>query len=96
MANTKSTPALRPLNEIAVDIKRSWRTEGAFDKSPRPSYITWSMPYVDALLTMQSTRDNYYADDGRSVVVYALSNLGSWRGENAKRIKAELKAHAAS
>jgi hypothetical protein len=29
------------------------------------------------------------------VVMYALANMKSWRGEQARSIKAELKAHLA-
>jgi hypothetical protein len=38
--------------------------------------------------------DAYYADSGKSVVLYFLSNASSYRGETAKRLKAELKALA--
>jgi len=31
-------------------------------------------------------------DTGRSVVLYFLGNAENWRGEHAKRLKAELKA----
>jgi hypothetical protein len=30
-------------------------------------------------------------DTGKSIVLYFLSNAGTWRGETAKRVKAELK-----
>jgi hypothetical protein len=36
--------------------------------------------------------DDYYFDSGKTIVLYFLSNAGTWKGENAKRIKAELKA----
>jgi hypothetical protein len=39
--------------------------------------------------------DSYGYDDGDSIVRYALSNLTSWRGEDARRIKVELKTHLA-
>jgi hypothetical protein len=41
-----------------------------------------------SLTTMQ---DKYYYDDARSVVLYFLANAGTWKGEAARRIKAELK-----
>ena len=31
-------------------------------------------------------------DDGGSIVLYFLSNATTWRGEDARRIKAELKS----
>jgi hypothetical protein len=35
--------------------------------------------------------DNYGQDSGKSMVLYFLANATTWRGEDAKRIKAELK-----
>jgi hypothetical protein len=35
--------------------------------------------------------DWYYYDTADSVVRYFLSNAANWRGENARRVKAELK-----
>jgi hypothetical protein len=40
---------------------------------------------------LDSITDNYGADSAKSVVLYFLSNANTWRGEHAKRIKAELK-----
>lgn len=48
-------------------------------------------PYLDALESLGSIKEKYYEDSGESVVAYLLSNLGSYRGANAKAIKAELK-----
>ncbi len=70
----------RPLSEIARDIKKDWKNPG------------YAKPYIDALSEIDKITDKYYADDARSVVLYLLSNAASWRGETAKRIKAELKA----
>jgi hypothetical protein len=53
------------------------------------------MPYLEPMLSLSSIDDDYYYDSGRSVVLYALSNLGQWRGEKARAIKAELKAMVA-
>jgi hypothetical protein len=40
---------------------------------------------------LTSIDDDYYLDSGRSVVLYFLSNAASWRGDDARRIKKELK-----
>ena len=48
-------------------------------------------PYRSAMATLDSLADSYGADDARSIVVYLLSNLAQWRGDTARRIKAELK-----
>jgi len=71
----------RPLYEIASEIRKDW--------SPVSPY---AKPYLEAMRELSSINDDYYADSGRSVVLYFLSNAASWRGENARRIKAELKS----
>lgn len=48
-------------------------------------------PYVAAMGSMSQISDQYGADDGRSIVNYALCNLGQWRGEVARAVKSELK-----
>ena len=70
----------RPLNEIAQEIKRDW---------VKINYA--AVPYLEAMLTLNSITDMYYLDTAHSVVLYFLSNAGTWRGETAKRIKKELK-----
>jgi hypothetical protein len=40
--------------------------------------------------SLESLSDTYGADSAESIVLYALSNLTSWRGESARLIKAEL------
>jgi len=72
----------RPLHEIAREIRRDW---GA-----KVNYA--AKPYLEAMSCLDSIRDNYYDDSARSVVAYFLANASTWRGETAKRIKAELKA----
>ena len=49
-------------------------------------------PYLEAMLSLDSVDDRYGMDSGRSVVSYFLGNASSFRGEDARRIKAELKA----
>ena len=71
----------RPLYEIARDIRKDWKNV---------SYC--AAPYLQAMFTLESVNDNYGFDSGRSIVSYFLANAGSWRGEVAKSIKAELKA----
>ena len=73
----------RPLYQIANEIRKDW-TKVYFG----------AVPYLDAMSTLDSIEDNYIMDSGKSVVIYFLSNASTWRGETAKRIKAELKAMA--
>ena len=71
----------RPLSTIAVEISRLW---------PRVNFS--ARPYLDAMMELDTLDDQYGADDAVSIVLYFLSNAGGWRGLQAQRIKAELKA----
>lgn len=75
--------AIRPLSVIARDIKANW---------PKVNYA--AKPYLDAMAQLGSINENYYEDSAKSVVLYFLANASSWRGDEAKRIKAELKKMA--
>ncbi len=76
-----SNTAVRPLSVIAAEIRRTW-----------PRVYFGAVPYLDAMEQLNSIDDAFYADSGRSVVLYFLANAGTWRGPDAKRIKAELRA----
>lgn len=52
-------------------------------------------PYLDAMKTLDSVQDSYYADTGDMIVRYFLGNAGAWRGETAREVKAELKRRIA-
>jgi hypothetical protein len=71
----------RPLYEIAQEIYRDWRPVSPYAK-----------PYLEAMSSLNSINDRYMFDSGDMIVRYFLSNASTWRGETAKRIKAELKA----
>jgi hypothetical protein len=49
-------------------------------------------PYVDAMSRLDSIHSMYGADTAKSVVLYFLANANTWRGEDARRIKNELRA----
>ena len=70
----------RPLYEIASEIRKDWK-----------KVYFGAVPYLDAMSTLDSIEDNYMFDSAKSVVLYFLANAGTWRGETAKRVKAELK-----
>lgn len=72
---------VRPLYEIAGEIRRDWK-----------KVYFGAVPYLDAMQSLDSINDNYICDSAKSVVLYFLSNASTWRGETAKRVKAELKA----
>lgn len=84
MTTLKEPTAKRPLYEIASEIRRDWGS--------KVNYA--AKPYLSAMSGLSSIEDSYGYDDARSIVLYFLGNAGTWRGENAKRIKAELKALA--
>lgn len=71
----------RPIHTIAEEIRRLW-TKPYFG----------AVPYLDAMHSLNRISDNYGLDSGKSVVLYFLANASTWRGEDARRIKAELKA----
>ena len=72
---------MRPIYDIAYDIKQDWK---------KPYF--GAVPYLDAMLQLESINDKYICDSAKSIVLYFLSNANTWRGDTAKRIKAELKA----
>jgi hypothetical protein len=76
----KASPAARPLHTIATDIRVHWS---------RVNYA--AAPYLAAMATLDNINDSYGYDSGKSIVRYFLSNASTWRGEDARRIKAELK-----
>jgi hypothetical protein len=70
----------RDLSSIAYDIRRNW---------PKVNYA--AEPYLSAMASLNDINGSYGYDSAKSVVLYFLSNARSWRGPDAKRIKAELK-----
>jgi hypothetical protein len=41
--------------------------------------------------SINDTVPPFHSEDGRTMVLYFLSNARSWRGDTAKAIKAELR-----
>jgi hypothetical protein len=74
------TKTTRPLHEIAQAIRMAWT---------KPNYA--AKPYLAAMSTLDTPSDYYGQDSGRSIVNYFLANATSWRGEEARLIKTELK-----
>ena len=77
------TTTNRPLYAIASDIKSDWK---------KVNYA--AKPYLEAMETLNTINDKYYLDDAKSIVLYFLCNATTWKGENARTIKKELKAIA--
>ena len=72
---------MRSLETIAREIRVDWK---------KPYF--GAVPYLDAMRSLGCVDDNFGYDDGRSIVLYFLSNAATWRGPVAKAIKLELKA----
>lgn len=71
----------RPLHEVAQEIYETW---------PRVNYA--AKPYLLAMEELDLITDAFGADSAASIVRYFLANASSYRGEAARRIKAELNA----
>ena len=71
---------MRTLSTIAREIAQDWR---------KPYF--GAVPYLQAMSTLTDMSQSYGYDDAESIVRYFLSNATSWRGDTARRIKAELK-----
>lgn len=72
---------MRALHVIAREIRAAW---------PRPYF--GAVPYLAAMSNMTDLRSMYGADSADNIVRYFLANAGTWRGPDARRIKAELNA----
>lgn len=73
----------RPLYEIAREVRKDWR-----------KVYFGAVPYLEAMGSLNEIGENYGLDSGKSIVLYFLANARGWKGETAKRVKAELKAMA--
>ena len=69
----------RSLKVIANEIKSDWS-----------NVYFGAVPYLDAMSQLDLITDKYYEDSAKSIVLYFLSNATTWRGEVARRVKAEL------
>jgi hypothetical protein len=78
-----TTTIVRPLSVIAQEIKANW-----------PKVYFGAVPYLDAMRSLDSITGDYGCDSAKSIVLYFLCNATTWRGEVARRVKAELKAMA--
>jgi hypothetical protein len=70
----------RLISSIAYDIKKSWA---------KPYF--GAKPYLDAMVHLNTINDKYYDDTAQSVIMYFLANASTFRGNDAKVLKLELK-----
>lgn len=71
---------MRTLKEVAQEIRADWYNV---------NYA--AEPYLNAMSSLTSINESYFADSGTSIVTYFLANASMWRGEKAREIKKELK-----
>ena len=82
MAKKEENKKVRPLYEIAKEIRNDWGSKIYFG----------AKPYLGAMLTLDKITDRYMCDDAKTIVRYFLANACSWRGYVARRVKKELNA----
>ena len=80
MSETKN----RTVSEIAQEILTLWNL-----KKWNTGQLC-AKPYLQAMFRITNVSDMYGQDNAADIIRYFLSNASTWRGEDAKRIKAEL------
>lgn len=82
MVNTNQ----RPLYVIAQEIRQDWKA------TSKNGIYFGAVPYLEAMFNLDKPTDKYGYDSGKSIILYFLANASTWKGDTAKRVKAELKA----
>jgi len=77
----KQTTQVRPIYQIANDIKKNWA-----------KVYFGAVPYLMAMECLDKPTDMYGCDNAKSIINYFLSNATTWRGEKARELKNELKS----
>ena len=70
----------KTIAELAAIIRKDWQKVNFAAK-----------PYLSAMGCLSDINHQIGYDSGKSIVLYFLSNAGTWRGEIAKAVKLELK-----
>lgn len=70
----------RQIHTIAEEIQRDWKDINMDAK-----------PYLEAMFQLDTINDSYGMESGKSIILYFISNATSWRGDTARRVKAELR-----
>lgn len=73
---------MRTFSEVAREIRAKWS---------KPYF--GAVPYLDALEQVHTSDKNapYIVEQVKDIVPYLLCNMTTFRGADAKRLKAELK-----
>ena len=77
------TKKKRTFQQIARDIKSTWL-----------NVYFGAVPYLDVMLKLDTSDPNepYLYDSAGDIARYFLANAQTFRGEDARRLKAELKS----
>ena len=77
------TKKKRTFQQIARDIKSTWL-----------NVYFGAVPYLDAMLELDTSdpSESYLYDSAGDIARYFLANAQTFRGEDARRLKAELKS----
>ena len=81
-SNSMTTTTYRPIYEIAREIRKDWGI--------KVNYA--AKPYPEAMECLSTINGMYEFESADMIVRYFLCNASTWRGDTAKRVKAELKA----
>ena len=80
----------RTFSAIAAEVLNLWKAKCG---KHLPASFIGALPYLQAMLACDTTDKNalYGCETIESIVLYFLANITNWRGDDAKRIKTELK-----
>lgn len=78
--HTIATEAISDMDSIARAKHKYWR-----------NMFPYLVPYAHAMLTLNTVNDKYILDSGYEIVCRFIANAATWKGETARRIKAELR-----
>jgi hypothetical protein len=70
----------RKISAIAMEIFNDWQ---------KVNFA--ALPYLKAMSSINYVNDSYGYDNGKTIVLYFLSNASTYKGETAKKLKLELK-----
>jgi len=92
MPATATKTEHRPLAQIAREIQRDWMEQYKKIGSTTTDKFYAARPYLNAMMALDQIDGNFYDDTAQDIVLRFLTNSATWRGETARRVKAELKA----
>ena len=72
---------MRLICEIAADIRKHWK-----------NVYFGAAPYLEAMRHLTTLDSKYGEDDCKYILTYFLGNAATFRGPEARRIKAELQS----